>query len=160
MSRRAPSRDALEVDSDTSVRLGRIRQHGTAAELLVRRAVSVLGLRYRVSNRDLPGSPDLANRAHRWAIFVHGCFWHRHRGCIRTTTPKRNRAFWLAKFDANVARDRRARRALVRQGFTVIVVWECEAEDSRMLAKRLQRLSNTKPTPASCEKVPRVRPRA
>src|SRR4051812_48896360 len=98
----------LAVDSATSARLGRIRQKGTKAELTVRAAISRLRLRYRVENRDLPGSPDLANRKHAWAVFVHGCFWHRHRGCRRTTTPKNNASFWKAKFVANVRRDKLA----------------------------------------------------
>jgi len=118
----------LVVDSNTSARLGRIRQSGTNAELAVRRLVSSLGARYRVSNRDLPGSPDLANRSKRWAIFVHGCYWHSHENCSRATVPKRNRAFWEAKFVANRARDARAILQLRAQGYRVSVVWECEID--------------------------------
>jgi DNA mismatch endonuclease (patch repair protein) len=86
----------------------------------------------------LPGSPDLANRTRRWAIFVHGCFWHRHTGCIRTTTPKRNRPFWTAKFEANCARDRRVRAALRRLGFRTLVIWECQAEREEFALRRLR----------------------
>lgn len=129
------NRLGLIVDADTSLRLGRIRQHGTAAELLVRRAAYAAGLRYRVANPDLPGSPDLASRCAQWAIFVHGCFWHRHRGCSRSTTPKRNRKFWVTKFRANVARDARAVLALEHAGFRVLTIWECEAAQPEMLQK-------------------------
>lgn len=130
----------LTVDDETSARLGRIRQKGTTPELAVRRVLTTLGARYTTSNRDLPGSPDLANRRHRWAVFVHGCFWHRHEGCRRTTTPSRNRDFWLAKFAANQARDARALEALKVLGYRVAVIWECESEDTAKLIPRLRAL--------------------
>jgi len=89
--------------------------------------------------RSLPGSPDFANKGKRWAIFVHGCFWHRHSGCHKATIPKANRQFWLTKFTDNRARDARAIRALRADKFRVIVVWECEiAKDE--LAARLSKL--------------------
>src|SRR5262249_54207199 len=130
----------LEVDAATSARMALVRQRGTAAELTVRRALRALGHQYRVRNRDLPGSPDVANRTRRWAVFVHGCFWHRHNGCVRTTTPQRNRTLWEAKFVANHLRDRRAVLALRRLGYAVVIVWECEAENSRSLARKLSSL--------------------
>src|SRR5262245_31208823 len=119
-----------------------IRQKNTAAELAVRRELAELGQRYRVINRDLPGSPDIANRSRQWAIFVHGCFWHRHTGCKRTTIPTRNREFWEQKFVANVARDRRAVSALRRRSYKVLVVWECQARDQAQLRTRLARWFN------------------
>jgi DNA mismatch endonuclease (patch repair protein) len=123
----------IVFDEETSTRMGGIRQEGTKPELIVRRALAAQGLRYRTSNRDLPGSPDLANRTGRWAVFVHGCYWHRHRGCRRATTPKRNTDFWVAKFEANVARDARATSALEELGYRVLTVWECEAESPTVL---------------------------
>jgi DNA mismatch endonuclease (patch repair protein) len=131
----------LIVDRATSARLGRIRQQRTRPEILVRRALHRMGLRFRVHNRDLPGSPDLANRRRRFAIFVHGCFWHHHEGCRRATVPKRNRAFWLAKFAANRTRDRRAEQALEAAGFRVLTIWECEAENDARLHARLSELA-------------------
>lgn len=74
-------------------------------------------------------------------VFVHGCFWHRHAGCKRTTTPSRNRQFWLDKFEANVARDMRVQAALREEGYRVVVVWECETQD----ATRLRGLRRTLP---------------
>ncbi len=109
-----------------------VRRSGTSPELAVRKVLATYGLRYTLNNRDLPGSPDLANRSRRYAIFVHGCFWHRHSNCPRSTTPSRNREFWQAKFDANVVRDRGAIRALRRMGYSVVVVWECEAHRGRL----------------------------
>jgi DNA mismatch endonuclease (patch repair protein) len=104
----------------------RQRQKDTQPEILVRRALHRLGHRFRVQNRDLPGSPDAANRKRRWAVFVHGCYWHAHEGCPRHTIPKRNRAFWLEKFRANRARDERAAAELREQGYRVFTIWECE----------------------------------
>ena len=117
----------LQVDDVTSTRMARVRQKATAPELVVRRALRALGQRYRLANRDLDGSPDLANRRARWVIFVHGCFWHRH-GCKATTTPTRNRAFWEAKFARNEARDQRTAAALEARGYRVIVIWECQTK--------------------------------
>jgi DNA mismatch endonuclease (patch repair protein) len=127
-------------DPDTSLRMAGIRQQDTAAELAVRRVLTDLGHRYRTRNRDLPGSPDIANRSRGWAVFVHGCFWHRHPGCRRSTTPKRNREFWERKFEANVERDRKAARELRRRGLVVVTVWECETRQSNTLLERLRRL--------------------
>lgn len=125
------------TDEKTSRRMASIRQHGTAPELAVRKALRTLGISYRTANRDLPGSPDLANRRRKWAIFVHGCYWHRHRGCSRTTTPRRNRQTWVSKFEANVERDKRKARELRSLGFRVLIVWECALDDSARLLRRL-----------------------
>lgn len=116
-----------------------VGRRDTTPEMRVRRAAHAIGLRYRTSNKDLPGSPDLANRNREWAVFVHGCFWHRHQGCARTTTPTRNRDFWEAKFEANVARDWRVMRKLRKRGWRVVVIWECYT-DTRMKS-RLRRLA-------------------
>jgi DNA mismatch endonuclease (patch repair protein) len=116
----------------------RVRQRGTTPELAVRRAFRALGLAFRLNDPGLPGSPDLVNRSRRIAVFVHGCYWHRHRGCVRTTTPTANRGFWQAKFDANVARDRRKVAALRALGYAVLVVWECDTRDASSLVRRVQ----------------------
>jgi DNA mismatch endonuclease, patch repair protein len=118
----------------------RVRRSGTEAEINVRRALRELGVRYRLNVRSLPGSPDIVNRARGFAIFVHGCYWHRHQGCVRTTTPTRNREFWVEKFDANVARDARNSAALRALGYDVCVIWECESENRQALKRRLKRV--------------------
>lgn len=133
-----PSNSRLVVDAATSERMGRIRQHGTAAELTTRMILTQLGLRYRTQNRDLPGSPDLANRRRRWAVFVHGCFWHAHAGCKRATVPKRNRRFWKEKLRANRSRDERALEAIKVLGFVAVVVWECELTRADRVEARLR----------------------
>lgn len=136
---------ALKLDPNTSARLGRVRQHGTRPELQARQLLAELGLRYTTRNRDLPGSPDLANRTRGWAIFVHGCFWHAHPACPRATVPKRNRAFWLAKFAANKARDAKAIASLAALGFRAVVLWECELARTDAVRRRLQRALITRP---------------
>lgn len=141
VERRLAGKAALRTDATTSARMGRIRQSGTAPEITIRRAVATLGLRYTVKNRDLPGSPDLANRSRRWAIFVHGCYWHRHEGCHRATTPRTNTEFWLNKFSRNVARDEAARIELQRRGYRVLTFWQCELQTSRGVRGRLAKLT-------------------
>lgn len=140
IERRLAGKKALRTDAATSARMGRIRQSGTEPEMAIRRAVATLGLRYTVQNRDLPGSPDLANRSRRWAIFVHGCYWHRHAGCHKATTPRTNTEFWLSKFSRNVARDEAARTELERRGYRVLTFWQCELEASRGVSGRLAQL--------------------
>ncbi len=131
----------LIVDPETSARLGKIRQKNTGPEMAVRKMLTALGIRYRVSNRDLPGSPDIANRKHRWAIFVHGCFWHGHPGCPKATVPKRNRQFWSDKLAANRRRDARVVRALRSTGWRVQTIWACRIVHGNTIAL-LARLAN------------------
>lgn len=114
-----------------------IKGRDTTPELTVRRLLHAMGYRFRLQRRDLPGRPDIVLPRHRVAVFVHGCFWHRHRcryGCVEPATRPE---FWRAKFAANVARDRRAVRALRRAGWRVLVVWECQTRDMERLRKRL-----------------------
>jgi DNA mismatch endonuclease (patch repair protein) len=120
--------------------MSRIRGADTKPELVVRRLIHALGLRFRLHRRDLPGSPDLVLPRHRTAVFVHGCFWHRHAGCRNCTTPTRNQDFWLDKFRRNVERDSRKSRELRRLGWRVLTVWECETQNAPRLVRRLQRL--------------------
>jgi DNA mismatch endonuclease (patch repair protein) len=115
-----------------------IRSKNTVPEMIVRRYLHAQGLRYRLHANNLPGSPDLVMPKHRVAIFVHGCFWHRHTACRYATTPASNAERWKLKFDANIERDIRNGAALRAEGWRVIVVWECELRlDPK---KRLQQL--------------------
>jgi DNA mismatch endonuclease Vsr len=117
--------------------MARVRQRGTAAELIVARSLRSLGASYRVNVRKLAGSPDFANRTRKWAVFVHGCFWHHHVGCKRATVPKSNNKFWREKFLANRMRDRRAVLNLRRSGYQVAVIWECEIGDDDLVCMKL-----------------------
>lgn len=120
-----------------------VPQSDTSAELAVRRLLWHSGVRYRVSNRDLPGSPDIANRSSRWAIFVHGCFWHGHTNCTKTGSgespkiPVSNREYWTSKISKNRERDKRSIALLREQNFRVLVVWECELANRDELLSRL-----------------------
>jgi len=107
------------------------RSRDTRPEVLLRSLVAAAGVRFRKINDDLPGSPDMANRSRRWAIFMHGCFWHGHARCGKAAPTKRNQAFWREKLVRNKRRDRRVVRALRRLGFDVLVVWECALKPKR-----------------------------
>lgn len=116
-----------------------IRGTNTRPELLVRSLLHGMGLRFRLHVNSLPGRPDIVLRRHNTVVLVHGCFWHRH-GCTRSSTPQQNGSYWAAKFDANKRRDRRNKNALVRLGWRVVVIWECELKEPQRLEKRLARL--------------------
>jgi DNA mismatch endonuclease (patch repair protein) len=119
-----------------SALMGRIRGKDTKPEMIVRRLLHSLGYRFRVHSRDLPGRPDIVFRPRRVAIFVHGCFWHRH-DCGLAYTPKTRQQFWRAKFDRNVKRDQEVRDELETAGWRVIVVWECQLKKPSALSARL-----------------------
>ena len=108
--------------------MSQIRGKGTKPEFIVRSLLHRWGFRFRVNKADMPGKPDIVLRKYGAVIFVHGCFWHRHRGCPRTTTPSTRRQFWEKKFRDNVERDQRNRRQLRRLGWRVITVWECQIQ--------------------------------
>lgn len=113
------------VDQETRSRImSSVGQKNTGPEMLLRSALHKKGLRYRLHDRSLPGSPDLVFPKYRAVVFVHGCYWHRH-GCYRTTTPKTREDFWVKKFEDNKARDRRDMGRLADLGWRILVVWEC-----------------------------------
>ena len=128
------------VDKATRSRMmSGIRGKNTSPELTVRKALHAAGLRFRIHAKHIPGRPDIVLPRFKTAVLVHGCFWHRHPRCKFAYTPRSNISFWKEKFASNVARDRRAIRALRREGWNVFVVWECEiAEQS--LARLISRI--------------------
>jgi len=133
------SDDAWTVDPSRSRLMARVRSKDTKPELIVRSVAHRMGYRFRLHRRDLPGTPDLVFVRHRKVIFVHGCFWHRHRGCYKCTAPKTRPHFWQDKFDQNVQRDIRSVLALEALGWDVLTVWECQTADVRTLAESLSR---------------------
>jgi len=119
--------------------MSRIRGRDTKPEKVVRSLLHRMGYRFRLHHGDLPGRPDIVLPKYRTVVFVHGCFWHRHRNCQYAYTPKSRTEFWTKKFEYNVRRDQRARRQLNRLGWRVITVWECQTHDLPRLADRLHR---------------------
>lgn len=118
------------VDSATRARMmSGIRGKNTVPEMLVRRFLHARGYRYRVHRKDLPGKPDLVLPRLKVCIFVHGCFWHRHPGCVYATTPKTRPEFWSEKFQKNVRRDLANIDALEAAGWNVLIVWECHLKN-------------------------------
>ena len=106
--------------------MSRIRSNDTAPELVVRSFLHRNGFRFRLHAKTLPGHPDIVLPKYKTVVEVRGCFWHRHLGCSKATTPSSNADFWNAKFKRNVERDRKNILALQKLGWQVIVVWECE----------------------------------
>ena len=105
-----------------------VKGKDTRPEILVRRFLWKRGLRYRVNNRRLPGSPDIVLKKYKTVIFVDGCFWHGHEGCRLYKLPQSNTDFWRQKIHLNIARDYRVNVELRLMGWKVIRVWECEID--------------------------------
>ena len=113
------------VDKTTRSKImAKVGQKNTGPEKKLRKALHGMGLRYRLHDKKLPGSPDMVFPRFKAVLFVHGCFWHRH-GCKSTTTPGDNVDFWNKKFEENLARDRRNIDSLHDYGWRVAVVWGC-----------------------------------
>ncbi|RYF55878.1 MAG: DNA mismatch endonuclease Vsr [Comamonadaceae bacterium] len=130
------------VNAVTRSRIMRaVPRSDTVPELRLRHALHRIGMRYRLHDRTLPGSPDIVFAGPRVAVFVHGCYWHRHQSCQLATTPKSNEDFWQKKFRDNVARDRRAVDGLEADGWEVVVVWQCEVlAAADLVARRISSL--------------------
>lgn len=139
--------DVFSTEKRSAV-MRQVKGRGTTPELKVRKALTALGVRYRLNRKDLPGSPDVVMAGRRLAIFVHGCFWHGHDCARGGRVPKANRDYWLAKVARNKARDAAAEAALVDLGWRVETIWECDLKDAEAVDERLRRLVQTPLTPA------------
>jgi DNA mismatch endonuclease (patch repair protein) len=122
---------------ERSERMSRVRNKDTKLELKVRSIVHRMGYRYRLHRRDLPGHPDLAFGPKRKVIFVHGCFWHRHKACKLARLPKSRLDFWKPKLEKNRQRDEKVQQGLRSQGWKYLVIWECEAEDENHVREKV-----------------------
>jgi DNA mismatch endonuclease (patch repair protein) len=89
----------------------------------------------------LPGTPDIVIQDQKKAVFVNGCFWHGHKGCSRAARPETNKVFWDRKIDGNVTRDRRNLRELKKEGWSVLVIWQCQTKDETVLLRHLKRFA-------------------
>ncbi|MFZ0479479.1 MAG: DNA mismatch endonuclease Vsr [Terriglobales bacterium] len=121
-----------------SENMRRIRSEDTKPEIRVRSLVHRMGYRFRLHRRDLPGRPDIVLPSLSKIIFVHGCFWHQHRGCIDGRLPKSNSSYWLPKLERNKKRDKSNRTRLTRLGWESLVVWDCETTDEVRLNRLLK----------------------
>lgn len=115
----------IKSPEERSRNMRAIRSKDTKPEIYLRKLLFAQGLRYRKNVQKLPGSPDMYLAKYRTAIFVHGCFWHRHQGCKYAYMPKSRTEFWVEKFDINVSRDRLVHEQLSRMGIRYLTVWEC-----------------------------------
>ncbi len=119
--------------------MSRIRGKDTRPEMIVRSLLHSLGYRFRLNRKDIPGKPDIVLPKYQTAIYVHGCYWHRHQACHLAYTPKSNLEFWNKKFTRNVERDAEVRESLKGTDWKQLVIWECETRDQSKLTKRLKR---------------------
>lgn len=128
------SRDTLAL-AERSARMAMIRNKDTKPELAVRRLVHSMGYRYRLHAPELPGKPDLVFRPRHKAIFVHGCFWHRHDdpACKLARLPRSRLDFWVPKLEGNRERDARVLQELEDSGWSVLVIWECQIRERALL---------------------------
>lgn len=114
--------------------MSKVKGRNTTPELKVRQALHAMGYRFRLHRKDLPDKPDIVLPKYRLCLFVHGCFWHQHKGCKRATVPATNSEFWAIKFEQNRRRDENNTSALVQAGWKVCVIWECQTMDKITLS--------------------------
>lgn len=127
--------DKISEDA-RSWNMSRIRSRDTKPEMIVRRLLHAVGYRFRVDHRALPGRPDLVFSKRRCVIFVHGCFWHQHRGCIDCSKPGSNQSYWRPKLIRNVLRDEKNLSQLNEMGWRTLTIWECETRNSEDVLAR------------------------
>ena len=112
--------------------MSRIKYKNTKPEMLVRKFLHAQGYRYRLHDKKLPGKPDIVLPKYRSVIFVHGCFWHGHAHCKYFVVPKTNTAWWLNKINTNKTNDAKAVKALKKEGWKIITVWECQIKPAKI----------------------------
>jgi len=123
--------------------MSRVKNKDTKPEIIVRSIVHRLGYRFRKNNLNLPGRPDIVLTRHRKLIFVHGCFWHGHRQCKRSSRPTTNKMFWAKKLDENILRDKHNNKALKSLGWKTLIVWECQIKNQDKLLSKLESFLKT-----------------
>ena len=126
-----------KVSEQRSRNMSAIKSKNTKPEIKVRKVLHSMGYRFRLHRKDLPGKPDLVLPKYKTVIFVHGCFWHRHKNCKYASTPKTRQEFWEAKFRENINRDKLNQENLSSKGWKIIIVWECEIKDKDFDLNRL-----------------------
>ncbi len=122
----------VHTKQQRSYNMSRIKGRDTKPEMLVRKFLHAQGFRYQLHDKKLPGKPDIVLAKYRTIIFVHGCFWHGHSHCKYYVVPKTNTAWWLNKINTNKANDAKAVKALKKDGWRVIEVWECKLKPAKL----------------------------
>ena len=131
------------VDTETRSRMmSGIRGKNTRPEVTLRKGLHARGFRYRLHPKTMIGRPDLVLPKYRVAVFVHGCFWHRHQGCRFTSTPATRTEFWLAKFATNIRRDQTVIKELSESGWRIATVWECAIKKQTRAGRSIDLLSD------------------
>lgn len=118
--------------------MSNVKGKDTSPEKAVRSSLHKMGYRFRLHRRDLPGNPDIVLAKYKKVIFVHGCFWHGHKNCVRAKRPSTNKKFWAEKLSKNVKRDRKNQKELKKIGWHTLVVWQCEIKDKDLLMNKLR----------------------
>ena len=119
--------------------MSKIKSKNTRPELIVRSILHNLGFRFRLHKKELPGCPDVVLPKYRKVLFINGCFWHGHKNCKRASIPVTNYEFWEAKIKKNILRDRKNIRELKKQGWSVLVIWQCEIKNDDILIEKLRK---------------------
>ncbi len=121
--------------------MSRVRSRDTKPEKIIRSALFAMGFRFRLCQKNLPGKPDIVLKKYKTVIFVHGCFWHGHENCKKSRLPKSNTQFWKDKIERNKQRFENVSRHLKKQGWKIIVIWECETKKREKLLSLLSHIS-------------------
>ena len=131
---------------DRSENMRRIKNKDTKPEMIVRRLIHGMGFRYRLHNKNLPGKPDLTFNKKKKVILMHGCFWHRHKGCKNARRPKTNIHYWDKKFKVTKIRDSENQAKLKNLGWDYLIIWECQLRDLESTKKLVKQFLENEQT--------------
>lgn len=120
--------------------MSNIRSKDTTPEVIVRKILTKLGIRYRLHVKKLPGKPDIVIAKRRKVFFINGCFWHQHNGCKKSTMPKTRLDYWGPKLKRNIEKQEQDIKSLRKQGWKVYKIWECQTKKGDALTKRIQKM--------------------
>lgn len=126
-----------------SENMRRIRSKDTSPELFIRRLIFKMGYRYRLHGKNLPGKPDLVFASRKKVIFIHGCFWHQHKNCIDSHIPRTNKDYWVPKLERNRIRDSENKIKLKENGWSFLIIWECQMKNSLGLSNKIKKFLET-----------------
>jgi DNA mismatch endonuclease (patch repair protein) len=122
----------VHTKEQRSYNMSRIKSKNTKPEILVRKFLHANGFRFRLNVKDLPGKPDIVLPKYKTVIFVNGCFWHGHKNCKYFTIPKTRTKWWTDKINTNIANDTKAVKALKKEQWKVITVWQCQLKPAKI----------------------------